>query len=199
MLDHDENVREDDSSTLREEGRTAADEEIRNLLAIPIFIQDDFHGVVVCANRDGGFEELDDDVLLALGDHAGAVLENGRLHGELRSSYMSTVRMLSEAIEAKDPSLRLHSDEVAGYVLQWPPGSSIDSRRREELVIASLLHDVGKIGISERILLKPGRAHPGGAEHHRAASPYRLPAGGAGAGPRLGRVRGAPPPRALRR
>jgi diguanylate cyclase (GGDEF)-like protein len=156
VLSREETVREDSSSTLRAEKRTAADEEIHNLLAIPIFIQDDFHGVVVCANRDGGFEELDDDVLLALGDHAGAVLENGRLHGELRSSYMATVRMLSEAIEVKDPAVRLHSDEVANYVAAVANKLEIDPRRREELVIASLLHDVGKIGISERILLKPG-------------------------------------------
>ena len=148
VLDHEETVREDDSSSLRAEKRTAADEEIHNLLAIPIFIQDDFSGVMVCANRDGGFEELDDDVLLALGDHAGAVLENGRLHGEVRSSYMSTVRMLTEAIEVKDPSVRLHSDEVANYVAAVANQLEIDPRRREELVIASLLHDVGKIGIS---------------------------------------------------
>jgi len=156
VLKRAETVREDDSSTLRAEKRTTADEEIHNLLAIPIFIGDDFSGVVVCANRDGGFEELDDDVLLALGDHAGAVLENGRLQGELRSSYVSTVRMLSEAIEVKDPSVRLHSEEVANYVAAVAVNLAIEPRRREELVIASLLHDVGKIGISERILLKPG-------------------------------------------
>ena len=156
VIDHDATVREDDSSTLRQERRTPADEEIRNLLAIPIYIQDDFGGVIVCANRAEGFEELDDDVLLALGDHAGAVLENGRLHGELRSSYMATVRMLTEALEVKDPSVRVHSDEVAGYVAAVAERLEIGVRRREELLIASLLHDVGKIGISERILLKPG-------------------------------------------
>ena len=156
VLDRDETVREDNAARLDGEGHNAADEEIDNLLAIPVYIADDFSGVVVCANRDGGFEDLDDEVLLALGDHAGAVLENGRLHGDLRRSYMSTVRMLTEAIEVKDPSVRIHSDEVAGYVAAVATKLEIDPRRREELVIASLLHDVGKIGISERILLKPG-------------------------------------------
>lgn len=156
VLEREATVREDDSSTLRQEGRTAADAEIRNLLAIPIYVQDEFSGVVVCANREGGFEELDDDVLLSLGDHAGAVLENGRLHGALRSSYLATVRMLAEAIEAKDPGVRLHSDEVAGYVSAVAERLALPAQRREELLIGSLLHDVGKIGISERILLKPG-------------------------------------------
>ena len=156
VLERDATVRENDSSMVRQERRTTADEEIRNLIAIPIFIQNHFSGVLVCANRDGGFEQLEDDVLLALGDHAGAALENGRLHGELRASYIATVRMLAEAIEVKDPSVRLHSDQVVSYVASVASKLEIEPRRREELSIASLLHDVGKIGISERILLKPG-------------------------------------------
>jgi diguanylate cyclase (GGDEF)-like protein len=160
VLKRDETVREDDSSNLRGEGRNQADDEIHNLLAIPIFIQDDFEGVVVCANRDGGFDDLDDDVLLALGNHAGAVLENGRLHGELRSSYMAIVRMLAEAIEAKDPATRMHSEDVAEYVRGVADSFDLEPRRREEMLIASLLHDVGKIGVSERILLKPGPLTP---------------------------------------
>jgi diguanylate cyclase (GGDEF)-like protein len=157
VLERDEMVREDDSRELRREARTEADEEIDSLLAIPVFAQDDFTGVVVLANRDGGFEELDEDVLLALGDHAGAVLENGRLQGEMRHSYLSTVAMLAEAIEVKDPSVRVHSEEVARYVGAVADRLSLAPQRREELVVASLLHDIGKIGISERILLKPGR------------------------------------------
>ncbi len=160
VLRHDETVREDDSRELRKEGRTKADEELENLLAIPIFIQEDFSGVVLCFNRKDGFEDLDDDVLLALGDHAGAVLENGRLQGEVRSTYIAIVRMLAEAIEAKDPSTRLHSEEVAGYVSAVANRFELEPAHREELVIASLLHDVGKIGISERILLKPGPLTP---------------------------------------
>jgi diguanylate cyclase (GGDEF)-like protein len=157
VLERDQMVREDDTRELRRESRTDADEELENLLAVPIYVQDDFSGVVVLANRDGGFEELDEEVLLALGDHAGAVLENGRLQGEMRRSYLSTVGMLAEAIEVKDPSVRMHSEEVARYVGAVADQLSIGPQRREELVVASLLHDVGKIGISERILLKPGR------------------------------------------
>jgi diguanylate cyclase (GGDEF)-like protein len=156
VLDRDETIRED---APRGDAQ-GPDREIDNLVAIPIYIRDRFSGVVVCANRDGGFEEWDDDVLLALGDHAGAVLDNSRLHGELRSAYLGTVRVLAEAIQAKDPFLRGHSEEVSGYVAAVASRLGIDERRREELVFGSLLHDVGKIGISERILLKPGRLTP---------------------------------------
>src|SRR5215217_7557659 len=160
VIERDKTVREDDSRSIEREGRTHADDEIDNLVAIPIYIADDFHGVVVCVNREGGFEECDDEILLALGDHAGAVLENQRLHGALRTSYLATVAMLAEVIEAKDPFLRGHSDEVSRYVSAVAERMGIEHRRREQLVFGSLLHDVGKIGISERILLKPAALTP---------------------------------------
>ena len=154
VLARDEIVRED-GRAVEDDDRTPADEEIDSVCAIPIYMHDQFSGAVVVANRDGGFEEVDDDVLLAMGDQAGAVLENGRLHGELRGAYLATIRVLAEAIQAKDPFLRGHSDEVSRYVAAVADELGVEPLRREQLVYGSLLHDVGKIGISERILLKP--------------------------------------------
>lgn len=139
---------------------TEADREVDNLVAIPLYIADDFAGVVVAANRDGGFHEHDDEVLLALGNHAGAVLENSRLQADLRSSYLGSVRMLAEAIEAKDASLRGHAEDVVRYVMAVAEAMELDADQRERLLFGSLLHDVGKIGISERILSKPGPLTP---------------------------------------
>ena len=160
VLERDRIVREDDRARLDAEKRTPADEEIRNLVAIPIFIQDQFSGVVVCANHPDGFASTSEDVLLALGDHAGAVLDNSRLRGELRDAYLATVRLLAEAIDAKDPGLRGHSAAVSEYVTAVADRLGVEPRGREELVFGSLLHDVGKLGISERILLKPGALTP---------------------------------------
>ena len=127
------------------------------VIAIPVYVADEFSGVVVCADRKGGFDDIEDDVLVALGEHAGAVLHNGRLHDELRLSYVSTVRMLAEAIQAKDPFLRGHSEEVHDYVAAVAERLGLDAALREQLAVGSLLHDVGKIGISERILHKPDK------------------------------------------
>ena len=160
VLERDRTVREEDEADLARERRTPADEEIRNLLAIPIYIADRFSGVVVLANKDGGFSDYDDDVLLALGDHAGAVLDNARLQHELRTSYVGTVRVLADAIEAKDRFLRGHSEDVSAYVAGVADRVGLDPRQREELVYSSLLHDVGKLGISERILMKPAELTP---------------------------------------
>jgi diguanylate cyclase (GGDEF)-like protein len=139
VLDRDRIVREDE------------------LVAIPIYVRDEFSGVVVCIDRSDGFGDLDDEVLLALGDQAGAALNNTSLHDELRRSYVSTIRVLAEAIQAKDPFLRGHSEEVSDYVAAVARELGLDERIREQLSIGSLLHDLGKIGISERILHKPAK------------------------------------------
>ncbi|MDQ4143677.1 MAG: HD domain-containing protein [Actinomycetota bacterium] len=156
VIDQDTTIREDQVP----EGKSAADKEIENLVAIPIYVQDEFSGVVVCANREGGFEEFDDEVLLALGDHTGAILNNARLRGDLRNSYIATIRLIADALEAKDPFLRDHSDEVSAYVAAVGQRLGLEGREREELLFGSLLHDVGKLGISERILLKPASLTP---------------------------------------
>lgn len=157
VIERDAPIREDDGARVDADKRTPADAEVQNLLAIPVYVSDDFAGVIVCANRQGGFRSLEDDVLLAVGNHAGAVLQNARLHGDLRSAYLSTIRVLANAIELKDPELRGHSDAVSEYVLAVADRMEFEPRRREQLIFASLLHDVGKLGISERILLKPAR------------------------------------------
>jgi HD-GYP domain-containing protein (c-di-GMP phosphodiesterase class II) len=138
------------------------DETVREAssVAMPVYIADEFDGALVCAKDNGDFGHFDDEVLLALGDHAGAVLGTSRLQGDLRSAYVGTVRALADAIEAKDPSVRSHSEEVARYSAAVAARLDLDEDRREELLFGSLLHDVGKIGISERILLKPARLTP---------------------------------------
>jgi diguanylate cyclase (GGDEF)-like protein len=150
----------EDSHDVDDDDGTPADREIDNIAAIPIYIRDEFSGVIVCANRSEGFEECEDDVLLAVGDQAGAVLENQRLRGGLRGAYFDTVQVLADAIQAKDPHLRGHSEEVVQYVNAVAERVGIDRKRREALLFGSLLHDLGKIGISERILLKPAALTP---------------------------------------
>ncbi len=161
VLERDETVREENPEAPRRDGQgSGADEEIDNLVAIPIYLQDEFDGVVVCANNPEGFDDYDDELLLAVGDHAGTALQNARLQGELRASYLATVDALAAAIEVKDPILRGHSEEVSGYVAAVADRFDLPPARREQLVFGSLLHDIGKIGISERILLKPAALSP---------------------------------------
>jgi putative nucleotidyltransferase with HDIG domain len=79
---------------------------------------------------------------------------------DTRGEPFASVELLTEAIEAKDPFLRGHSDEVSGYVAAVADKLGLDPARREQVVLASLLHDVGKLAIGAGILLKPGALTP---------------------------------------
>ncbi len=70
--------------------------------------------------------------------------------------FINSVRMLAAAIDAKDPYTRGHSERVARYSIGIGKNLSLPEKEMRNLRISALLHDVGKIGIDDRILRKPG-------------------------------------------
>jgi HD-GYP domain-containing protein (c-di-GMP phosphodiesterase class II) len=70
--------------------------------------------------------------------------------------FLNSVRMLAAAIDAKDPYTRGHSERVARYSIAIGKNLQLPQKEMLNLRISSLLHDVGKIGIDDRILRKPG-------------------------------------------
>ncbi len=68
--------------------------------------------------------------------------------------------MLAAAIDEKDPYTRGHSDRVAKYSLMIGQQLGLSRRGIGPLRIAALLHDVGKIGVDDRVLKKPGALTP---------------------------------------
>jgi HD-GYP domain-containing protein (c-di-GMP phosphodiesterase class II)/GGDEF domain-containing protein len=155
VLERDEIVREDAPEP--GDGELAdADREIDNLVAIPFYLAHRFQGAVVCANRSGGFEHIDDDLLLALGDHAGVALHTQRLRNELNDAHRAAVRMLADALEARDPLLRRQSGEAAMLARAVCRRLELDGREQEVVATAMLVRDVGHVAIPERVLYKPG-------------------------------------------
>jgi HD-GYP domain-containing protein (c-di-GMP phosphodiesterase class II) len=70
--------------------------------------------------------------------------------------FINSVRMLAAAIDAKDPYTRGHSERVARYSIAIGRNLRLPEGEMRNLRISALLHDVGKIGIDDRILRKPG-------------------------------------------
>jgi HD-GYP domain-containing protein (c-di-GMP phosphodiesterase class II) len=70
--------------------------------------------------------------------------------------FLNSVRMLAAAIDAKDPYTRGHSERVARYSIAIGKNLELPEKDMRNLRISALLHDVGKIGIDDRILRKPG-------------------------------------------
>jgi HD-GYP domain-containing protein (c-di-GMP phosphodiesterase class II) len=70
--------------------------------------------------------------------------------------FINAVRMLAAAIDAKDPYTRGHSERVARYSIAIGKNLGLPEKEIRNLRVSALLHDVGKIGIDDRILRKPG-------------------------------------------
>lgn len=115
-------------------------------------------GVFQMLNKaDGYFEKADEDLLMAIATSAGAALENATLTSELKVSFDSFVKTLSRTIDARDPITAGHSERVAEYALLIGDELDLHEGELETLKYASLLHDIGKIGIREAVLTKEGR------------------------------------------
>jgi HD-GYP domain-containing protein (c-di-GMP phosphodiesterase class II) len=76
---------------------------------------------------------------------------------ENRELFLGSIRMLAAAIDEKDPYTRGHSGRVAKYSTIIGDGLGLNAEDLDRVRISALLHDVGKIGVDDRVLKKPGR------------------------------------------
>jgi putative nucleotidyltransferase with HDIG domain len=79
---------------------------------------------------------------------------------ENRELFIGSIRMLAAAIDEKDPYTRGHSGRVAKYSTIIAQELGLSQEELDKLRIAALLHDVGKIGVEDRVLKKPGSLTP---------------------------------------
>jgi HD-GYP domain-containing protein (c-di-GMP phosphodiesterase class II) len=79
---------------------------------------------------------------------------------ENRALFMSSIQMLAGAVDEKDPYTRGHSDRVTRYSVIIAKEMALLTEEIEQIRISAQLHDVGKIGIEDRILKKPGALTP---------------------------------------
>jgi putative nucleotidyltransferase with HDIG domain len=129
-----------------------------SVLVVPLRIHDTMGMIMLCrSDTKATFTSEDRDFVITLANQAAAFLENRMLIENLRDSYIATVRALAEAIDAKDSYTRGHSTRVAQYAVAIAHEMGLTEKDIEGLETAAYLHDVGKIGISDQILLKPDR------------------------------------------
>ncbi len=127
-------------------------------MSVPLIGKDKVQGVLnISRFSDPPFTTSDLQIMSVLASQVVAVMENAALYEGLRESYFRTVQALVAAVEAKDPYTRWHSTNVAKYAVAIARDLGLSPSQLEEIHIAAILHDVGKIGISERIIAKPDR------------------------------------------
>lgn len=83
-----------------------------------------------------------------------------KLYIDSKEQYLRTISTLTAAIEAKDEYTQGHSKRVAQFAVDIAQAMRLSALRIENIKVASVLHDIGKIGINDVILRKPGKLAP---------------------------------------
>lgn len=106
------------------------------------------------------FDHRWEDLIMSLASQAAVAIRNVRLTEELKAAYMDTILRLSVAAEYKDTETANHIRRVAHYAAIIATELGLEPDRVEAIRCAAPMHDVGKIGIPESILQKPGKLTP---------------------------------------
>ena len=131
-------------------------------LAVPLIAKDRVIGVVELLETNGPFSPSEGQIetIFAAGRVAALAIDNAGLYEDIKRLHLSNLKALSSALNAKDYYTLGHAARVAAYMvllgreLGWPE----DLLRHVEE--AAYLHDIGKIGVSDRVLLKNSALNP---------------------------------------
>ncbi len=131
---------------------------IATLLAVPLVSRDKVKGVLLLGDRQpGGFAREETFVIEKIASQISVALENAKLYEDMRSLFISTVSSLANAIDAKSPWTKGHSERVMNIAAEIAEKMGLSELFVEQIKIAGLLHDIGKIGILEALLERPDK------------------------------------------
>lgn len=146
---------------------------VESLLIVRLAGRDETFGYLVAVNRqkvamgwcevritdsgDGEFGTAEATTLSSAAAIFAAHWQNFKLLRQKEELLTSVIRALVSAIDAKDPYTRGHSDRVALYAARVAKQLGLSPQRQEKIYLTGLLHDVGKIAVSDATLRKPGR------------------------------------------
>jgi putative nucleotidyltransferase with HDIG domain len=127
------------------------------MLALPIVVAETNWGVLNLEQRErGAFGE--EDLLLAhvVAGQIGAAIHRCLLVGELEDAFLTTIGVISDAVELQDSYTAAHAEEVCELAIRVGERMGIEGVELDRLRYGALLHDVGKISIPAEIIRKPG-------------------------------------------
>ncbi|MDY6787252.1 MAG: GAF domain-containing protein [candidate division WOR-3 bacterium] len=130
----------------------------KSVIAVPLVTKKGVIGVAEVLNKKGGGQFTDDDIRIfeSLARQSAVAIENAKLYNDLSELTKQSISSIVTAVEKRDRYTRGHTERVTEYCLKIAEAMGFDSEKMHKLELAALLHDVGKIGISDNILLKKG-------------------------------------------
>jgi len=131
---------------------------VRSCMVAPLMIREKVFGVLTATigNGEHRFSENDLYYLSFLTQHAANTIEKLALYENIYNNLFSTLYAFVKAIEVRDPYTQQHSSRVTDISLQLGRALGCSQEEMDILNFAGPLHDIGKIGIPDSILLKPG-------------------------------------------
>lgn len=131
-------------------------------LALPLVVGGRVFGVLNLTDKPdrSDFTAAEEQIARILLEKAGAKLENQALYEGIYSNLVDTLTALVNSLEAKDPYTRRHSHRVTDYSVRIGRVAGLGAAELEMLEFSGLLHDIGKIGVRDEILTKPGALDP---------------------------------------
>lgn len=132
------------------------------LFLIPLTINDEVFGILSLSNKADGTAFTDDEVSLAItfAKKAAMRIENNALYEVFYNNLINTLKSLVMSIEARDSYTKQHSERVTSISLQIADVMNLGEDERDAIRFGGYLHDIGKIGVRDTVLLKPGRLTP---------------------------------------
>ena len=128
------------------------------IVACPIHIEQRKLGVLLAGGRASGpASNVELKLVSAAAGHIGIFLANASLYADLDAMFLGTLQALVAAIDAKDPYTRGHSQRVALLSRDLAAALGMPEEFVKRIHLAGLVHDVGKIGVPESVLCKPGK------------------------------------------
>lgn len=131
---------------------------IKSLMAVPLVTSQGVKGLLILGDRVWG--SFKGDELFAvekIASQLAVALENARLYEDMRQLFFGTVASLANAIDAKSPWTKGHSERVMNGAANIAREMGFDEERIERVRLGGLLHDIGKIGVMEALLEKPAQ------------------------------------------
>lgn len=126
----------------------------------PIRLRGQHAGRLVMSGKREGESDVssfDTQLMEAVSACIGSLLETIRLYEEQAATFMGTLRAFSFSLDAKDRYTRGHSERVALLARDLALAAGLHAEDAERIHLAGVLHDIGKIGVPDRVLCKPGR------------------------------------------
>src|SRR5665647_1820406 len=116
--------------------------------------------LALVSTEEDAFAEVDVHLLERVGTQLTLAIKNAQLYEEIKRMHLGNLKALSSALNAKDYYTLGHAARVAAYTVMLGRRLGWEEDLLTSFEEAAYLHDIGKISISDRVLLKPGRLNP---------------------------------------